>query len=589
MIEEEKERANSLIKKIFGKSLKPQKMLDISEWADRYRVLSTEGSPEPGKWRTARTPYMKEIFKCVTNTETVTITIMSSSQVGKTELLLNIIGRFMHLDPCPILLIFPTSTFGKAFSHERLTPTIRDTEVLRNLVMVDNNDTVLRKKFPGGYVSIVGAQSPTELSGRPVRIVLMDEVDRFPASAGTEGSPIELADRRTQNFQNKKSIRVSTPTLEGTSLIHEEYKLSSQEEWSLKCPECGEYQVLHWENIKWEKENRKIIKLLCSHCGVLNIEKRWGDNKKDGKWIAKYPEIKNHRGFAMNALASPWVTWEEVVEEFYSSKDEPTKLQTFYNTVLGIPWTINVSDIKDFMKIYNSRIDYGGELHEDIIYLTAGVDVQANRLELEIVGWGKGQRSYGVLYTAVQGNPAEQETWNKLEKILKREFYYKNKKNKLKVAITLIDSGHATNEVYKFVHGKEQENIFAIKGIGGEGKNPINGFNTIAKEGCLPINLLSLGVNALKDTTYFRLDIVEGPGQCFFPIENGYNSTDYFKGLTAEVKQLQTTNKGKKYAWEIIKGRKRNEPLDIRNYATAGMLFIENTEQLLREEEGEDV
>ncbi|MGL5122579.1 MAG: phage terminase large subunit family protein, partial [Fusobacteriaceae bacterium] len=513
--------------------------------------------------------------------------IMSSSQVGKTELLLNIIGRFMHLDPCSILLIFPTSSFGKAFSHERLGPMIRDTEVLRKIIMIDNNDTIMRKKFPGGFVTIVGAQSPTELSGRPIRIVLMDEVDRFPQSAGTEGSPIDLADRRTQNFHNKKSIRVSTPTLDGISLIQGEYKNSSQEEWALECPHCKEYQVLVWDNLKWSDKNSKTVKLLCNHCGVLSTEKQWKGDKQKGKWISKFPERKEHRGFAMNALASPWVKWSEIVEEFYASKDDPNRLQTFYNTVLGLPWKTNTSEIKDFMKLYNSRIDYEAELHKDIKYLTCGVDVQANRLELEIVGWGLGQRSYGVMYTVIQGSPGEQSTWDKLYKILKRDFYFKNKKDTLKIAITLIDSGHATNEVYNFVHGKEEENIFAIKGIGGEGKNPINGFNTVHKEGCLPINLLSLGVNALKDTLYFRLDLEEGAGQCFFPLENGY-SVDYFKGLTAEVKKLQKTNKGKKLSWEIIPGRKRNEPLDIRNYNTAGMLFIENTEQLLREER-EDV
>ena len=588
MKKNEKKKSFDLIKKAFKNCLKPREMLDIATWADKYRKLSSESSPKEGDWKTSKTPYMKAIFESVTNIESIKITIMSSSQVGKTELLLNIIGRFMHLEPCSILLVFPTSTFGKAFSHERLGPMIRDTEVLRKIIMIDNNDTILRKKFPGGFVTIIGAQSPTELAGRPIRIVLMDEVDRFPLSSGAEGSPIELADRRTQNFHNKKSIRVSTPTLDGISLIQREYEKSSQEEWTLKCPHCEGYQVLNWDNIKWEKKDYTTVKLLCSHCGILSTEKEWKNKERAGKWIAKFPERKSHRGFAMNALASPWLTWKEIVEEFYSSKDNPTELQTFYNTVLGIPWKTNTSEIKDFMKIYNSRIDYGAELHKDIIYLTAGVDVQANRLELEVVGWGKGQRSYGVLYTVIQGTPGEKRTWDKLEKILKREFNYESKREKLKIAITLIDSGHATNEVYNFVHGKEQENIFAIKGIGGEGKSPINGFNTTHKEGCLPINLLSLGVNALKDTTYFRLDLEQGSGQCFFPLESGYNSHDYFKGLTAEVKKLQETNKGKKLSWEIIPGRKRNEPLDIRNYATAGMIFIENTEQLLKEEE-EDV
>ena len=565
-----------LIENIVKDTLAPPEDLTIAEWADKYRVLSRESAAEAGKWETERTPYMKAIFDCVTDTVTKSISIMSSAQVGKTELLLNILGRYMHLDPCPILFVQPTVDDAKAFSKERVEPMLRDTKVLSKLIKKANkreSGTVQGKMFPGGYVRFVGANSPSGLASRPIRITLLDEVDRFPLSAKKEGDPVKLAERRTNNYFNSKKIRVSTPTDDATSKIQLLYLAGSQEEWSLPCPYCGEYQALEFEQLKYQDLVEPEFE--CKFCGESAAESEWKKYAQtNGKWIAKFPKEKENRSFHLNALASPWVSWKEIIAEYLNVKDDDFQYKTFINTVLGKTFTVNLDSAMDYEAIYETREDYGAELHDNVVILTAGVDVQDNRLEVEVVGWGYGYESYGIIYRDFPGDPGKEEVWLKLDAFLRKKFKYKNGKS-LMIAATLIDSGgHHTGSVYKYVHKKEKRGIYAIKGQGSWGVNILNGFRKTTKKGTPSINLLSLGVNALKDLTYSRLSILNGPGKCHFPKSStqGYG-IDYFKGLTAEVKVKKSTPRGMKIAWEILQGR-RNEPLDLRNYATGAVELI---------------
>ena len=565
-----------LIENIVKEVLAPAEDLTVAEWADKYRILSRESAAEAGKWDTNRTPYMKEILMCITDIETKKITMMCSAQIGKTEMLLNVLGRYMHLDPCPILFVQPTVDDAKSFSKERVEPMIRDTTILKKLISKTNRreeGTVQEKMFPGGYVRFVGANSPSGLASRPIRITLLDEIDRFPLSARKEGDPVKLAERRTNNFYDSKNIRVSTPTDDATSKIQLLYLASSQEEWCLPCPFCGEYQPLDFEQMTYL--DLEEPELECKFCGHSSQEKEWKSKRQlNGKWIAKFPVEKEHRGFHLNALASPWVTWKEIVKEFLEVKDDDYQYRTFMNTVLGKTFSVNLEAAIDYEAIYETREDYGAELHDDVVILTAGVDVQDNRLEVEVVGWGYEYESYGIMYRDFPGDPGKEEVWQQLDTFLKKKFYFKNKKY-LMIAATLIDSGgHHTGSVYKYVYKKEKRGIYAIKGQGAWGVNILNGFRKTTKKGAPQINLLSLGVNALKDLTYSRLSILEGAGKCHFPKAStqGYG-IDYFKGLTAEVKVKKSTPKGMKIAWEILDGR-RNEPLDLRNYNTAAIELI---------------
>ena len=567
-----------LIENIVKEVLAPAEDLTVAEWADKYRILSRESAAEAGKWDTNRTPYMKEILMCITDIETKKITMMCSAQIGKTEMLLNVLGRYMHLDPCPILFVQPTVDDAKSFSKERVEPMIRDTTILKKLISKTNKreeGTVQEKMFPGGYVRFVftGSGSASELASRPIRITLLDEIDRFPLSARKEGDPVKLAERRTNNFYDSKNIRVSTPTDDATSKIQLLYLASSQEEWCLPCPFCGEYQPLDFEQMKYL--DLEEPELECKFCGHSSQEKEWKSKRQlNGKWIAKFPVEKEHRGFHLNALASPWVTWKEIVKEFLEVKDDDFQYRTFMNTVLGKTFSVNLEAAMDYEAIYETREDYGAELHDDVVILTAGVDVQDNRLEVEVVGWGYEYESYGIMYRDFPGDPGKEEVWQQLDTFLKKKFYFKNKKY-LTIAATLIDSGgHHTGSVYKYVYKKEKRGIYAIKGQGAWGVNILNGFRKTTKKGAPQINLLSLGVNALKDLTYSRLSILKGAGKCHFPKAStqGYG-IDYFKGLTAEVKVKKSTPRGMKIAWEILDGR-RNEPLDLRNYNTAAIELI---------------
>ena len=584
--------AFKLLKKILKLNLTPEEFLDVAEWADRYRIIAKESAAVPGKWETRKTPYMFEIMKCITDTKTKKISIMSSAQVGKTELLINIIARYIDMEPCAMLMIMPTLEMAKSFSHEKLSPTIRDVKRLRKKVQMDNNDTILRKKFYGGFLKIIGANSESEMSSRSIRIVLMDEVDRFPASVGKEGDPIELADKRTTTFYNAKSIRTSTPTIKGISRIEKEFEKGSQESWALKCPECETYQVLTWEKLKWENRESETVKMYCDACGSLSTEKQWkydseSGNLKDGKWIANFKDREEHRSFTMNALSSPWISWQEIVSKFYEAKDNPTELQTFYNTVLGLPWIVNNLDIKDYNKIFqNNRVKYTEyphifDLHEDIQFLTAGVDVQDNRLEIEILGHGSDGKTYGVLYQIILGNPTLKKTWQRLDALLLKKFMHAKTGAEMSVAATFVDSGYSSLDVYRFVSTRKDRNVFAIKGVGGEGKYPIIGITKIKKEGIPEIDLINLGVNALKDLVYSRLDLELGTeNSCYFNAEekSGY-SLDYFKALTSEVKKIKRVNGMTKLVWEIVEGR-RNEALDIRNYANAAAILIRNSHEI---------
>lgn len=569
-----KKKTVDLFKEIL-KVLEPAPDLTIGEWADKYRILSKESSAESGKWQTSRTPYMVDIYNCLTDSLTESVTIKSSAQIGKSEMLINILGRYIHLDPCSILFVQPTVDDAKAFSKERVEPMIRDTKILRELIKKANKKsegTVQGKMFPGGFVRFVGANSPSGLASRPIRITLLDEVDRFPQSAGMEGDPVQLAERRTTTFFNRKMLRVSTPTDDATSKIQKLYLQGSQEEWSFKCQHCGDYQVPKWENIH---EIDGIIKMECQNCGALEPEEVWKrNNQKDGKWIAKFPKEKKNRSFHLNSLASPWRTWAEIYEEYLQVKDDELRMRAFTNTVLGETFVLHLDEQLDYNALFERREEYGAELHKNIKYLTAGVDVQDNRLEVLVVGWGYDYESYIVQYRDFPGSPGKEDVWIQLDKFLKKKFSYKNKKS-IPIACTLIDSGgHHTGNVYKYVHGKSNRNIFAIKGQGGFGVNILNGFRKTTKKGVPSINLLSLGVNALKDLTYSRLTILEGPGTCHFPTDSTKGcGIAFFEGITAEVKVKTMTSKGEKIEWQVLPGR-RNEPLDLMNYATAAIELL---------------
>ncbi len=564
-----------LFKKI-AKILAPPPVLKVSQWADNFRKLSAEASAEPGQWNTARAPYQREIMDAVNDDECESVIIMSSAQVGKTEIILNILGYYIDYDPAPIMIVQPTLDMAQTFSKDRLAPMIRDTPALRGKVKAARSkmseNTILHKKFPGGHVTIVGANSASGLASRPIRILLCDEVDRYPASAGTEGSPIELAQKRTNTFWNRKIIKVSTPTIKGISKIENEFNNSSMEEWCVPCPCCGKFQPYDFKRISF-----KDVTMECKYCKEKFSESDW--KLGEGKYIA-FKENRKVRGFHLNELASPWKHWNEIIEDFKKAKrDVDDKgsvepLKVWINTSLGETWEER-GESADENSIMKRREPYNAELPNGVLILTAGVDVQKDRFEVEVVGWGRGYESFGIQYEKLYCDMNSPKAWDILENWLQREFYFEDGTGLL-IACTCIDTGGLyTADTYKFLKrmNRKQRNIFGIKGMGGMGLPLIYKASQNNSE---RIKIYILGVDAGKETIMSRLQVPEpAPGYCHFPtnIEKGYNN-EYFKGLVSEQRVVRSKRNGsQEFVW-IKKQGVRNEPLDVRNYATAAVELI---------------
>lgn len=548
----------------------PPPKLTVSRWADTHRILSKESSAEPGKWNTDRAPYQREIMDSISDPETAEIVVMSSAQVGKSELINNIIGYYIDYDPSPMLLMQPTLEMAEAYSKDRIAPMIRDTPTLTRKVnspkAKDGSNTLLQKKFAGGHLTLVGANSPASLASRPVRIVLADEVDRFPASAGTEGDPLSLAQKRTKTFWNYKWITVSTPTIKGASRIEMEYEESTKEQWCVSCPSCGKLQPYNWPQIRFES-----VTMECVHCKEQHTEVEW--KSRPGEWVARNPDATK-RGFHLNALASPWEKWSRIIEEFKSAKSKGTEnLKTWVNTTLGESWEDKTND-QDHEKLISRRIRYNCEVPKEALVLTAGVDVQDDRLEVEVVGWGINDVSYGIDYKVFYGDPGQDAVWNQMDAFLMKDFI-RNDGVMLNITAACVDSGgHYTNEVYDFCKAREHRRIFAIKGRGGAGVAYINKPNKVGRQS---VHLFTIGVNEGKDIIYSRLknEFEDKPGYCYFPVEKekGYDEA-YFVGLTAERKVTRFVGGAIKIDWVKRSSNIRNEPLDLRNYALAAFRIL---------------
>ena len=581
--EEQKLKQRNNTKKLFQKlkqAFATPPDMTVSEWADAYRMLSPESSAEPGKWRTDRAPYQKEIMDAVSDDKCYKVIIMSSAQVGKSEIILNMIGYHIDYDPAPIMYVLPTDSMAATFSKDRVGPMIRDTPSLKAKVADaksrDSGNTIFHKKFGGGHLTFIGANTPSQLASRPIRILLADEIDRFPDSAGAEGDPLQLAIKRTTTFWNRKIIEVSTPTIKGVSKIEKEYESSSMEHLNVACPHCGQFQTYEWEQLKFEHESgTKEFTLLgykCRYCGEIEREVVW--KRQPIKWIAEHPERKDIRGFHLNELASPWKHWDEIVEDFLEAKRQGREmLKVWHNTSLGLSWEEDGDlDIKDIL--LKRREFYNCLVPKDVLVLTCGVDVQDNRLEYEIVGWGKGKCSWGIKYGVLYGDPGKPEVWKMLDDVLFAN-YKRVDGLEMQIMSTCIDSGgHHTTEVYEYCRKREMRRIWAIKGQGGSGVSYIQRPTRRNKSGAW---LFIIGVDVGKDTMASRLktNFADEEGFCHFPMEpdRGYDE-QFFNGLTAERRNIRTITGRVVINWVKKYEGIRNEPFDIRNYATAALEIL---------------
>lgn len=548
--------------------LAPPTDLTLSEWADQYRRLSAESAAEPGRWLTKRAEYQRGIMDAITEPGVHRVVLMCSAQVGKTEIINNVVGYHMDQDPSPILVLQPTLDMAQTWSKDRLAPMLRDTPTLRDKVADprarDSGNTVLHKRFPGGHITVVGANSASGLASRPIRVVLADEVDRYPPSAGTEGDPLSLAIKRTATFWNRRVVMVSTPGVKDISRIEREWNQSDQREYHCTCPHCEHPQVLKWGNVKWPKGRPAEAAYHCEECGV-----EWSDSDRrkaiqDGYWEARHPE-RAVVGFHLNEIYSPWSNLGDMATAFLNAKGDPETLKAWVNTSLGEPWE-DAAEKVDPHLLANRTEDWGDKAPNDVLVITAGVDVQVDRLEIERVGWGEGEESWSLDHRIFYGDPSGPEVWEELNAYL-HEPTTRADGAEVPIHCTAIDSGgHHTQQVYQFCADKFRRRVFAIKGVAGQGR-PV--WPKRASKGAkIKVPLFPVGVDSAKDTVYARLQMQEaGPGYCHFPEGRDHQ---YFDQLTAEVVQTKYVKGFPTRVYYLPQG-KRNEALDLRVYAYAAL------------------
>ena len=560
------------------KALAPPPELKISQWADQYRVLSREASAEAGGWSTERAEYQRGIMDAITDEKIDEVVVMSSAQVGKTEIILNTIGYYISQDASPIMCIQPTLDMAATFSKDRLSPMLRDTPVLANKVKDprsrDSNNTTYHKTFEGGHITLVGSNSAASLASRPIRVLLFDEVDRYTVTS--EGDSIALAKKRAMTFWNKKTVMVSTPTNEGSSRIASAFEETDKREFYVPCHECGEHQVLKWKNVNWEQDKPQTAVYICEHCGVV-----WDDADRfrairRGSWQATMPEVVGKAGFRLSGLYSPWTSLESAVKDFLEAKKLPETLRVFVNSFLGETWTDEGERVDDF-DIASHREDYGEKVPEGVVILTAGADLQSDRIEVEVCGFGADEETWSIDFRTFYGDPNSSDVWAELDAYLQLT-WEREDGVQLGIKGACIDSGgHHTQAVYKFCKPRLGRRIFAIKGIGGEGKPLINGRPSTNNN--LKCKLWSIGVDTAKEIVYSRLKIKEqGAGYCHFP---KHYTDEYFKQLTAE-KVVKKYHKGF-HRREWIKVRPRNEALDCRVYALAALNIMGISVNMLKQ------
>lgn len=459
------------------------------------------------------------------------VVVMKSAQVGWTEMLLNVIGFHIDRDPSPMLMLNPTVDMAQATAKDRVTPMLRDSPALRERVgrskYRDSAETILHKTFPGGHLTLAGANSPASLASRPIRIVLCDEVDRYPVSAGTEGDPVSLARKRTTTFWNRKLLMGSTPTVKGASRIETAFEASDQRYFELPCPHCRTFDRLRWENVKWTEGDPRGAYYACPHCAAV-----LGDADKArmlplGRWTAT-AESDGVAGFHICELYSPWVTFGQMAAAFVEAKRSPQTLQTWVNTSLGETW-VERGDAPSWERVLHQRADYEqGEVPDNVLALTAGVDVQKNRLVYVVRGFGREMASALIEHGELYGDTDQPEVWSRLANLLAERWG-----DDQPIRLMNIDSGFRADQVYQFARRFPQAR--ATKGHDGlsspfkASKIDVTLRGQVIKRG---LQLWHVDSSYFKSWVHARIDWPIGePGAWVIPQDV---SDDYCKQLVAE-------------------------------------------------------
>lgn len=585
-------RERVLVRKAFGKGIRPEPRLLISEWADKHRELPQKSSSEPGRWRTSRTPYLREPLDSMSaNSPYLEVILMWAAQMGKSEGLLNVLGYIVDHAPGPVLLVQPTVDTVKRFSRQRVGPLFENTPKLMGKVATvrtrDEKSSMFVKEFMGGVLVMTGANSAVGLRSMPARWLLLDEIDGYPSDVDDEGDPISLAEARQRTFPRRKTLKASTPTIQGASAIERAFEATDQRRYFVPCPHCREMQTLTFAQLQWTKHGLLPADAvyLCVACEKPIEERHKTDMLERGEWRATAegadPKI---RGYHLSGLYSPvgWLSWGQIATQFVQVKKDPEKFRVWTNTVLGETWRER-GEAPEWERLYHRRV--AGQatpwtpLPAGALFLTAGVDVQKDRLVVEIVGWGRDKRSWSIECGVLPGNTDDLAggPWGQLDAMLARSFPHAAG-TELRVAMLAVDSGYNTSTVYTWARKYPMNRVIAIKGHAGthgalvgspspveitmRGQRPIHGYKVWPVVSGVGKSEL-YGFLGLEQPT--EDDAPMPPGWCAFP----EHDEDYFKQLTAEQLVPHKNRRGfTTFEWELIPGRE-NHVLDARVYARA--------------------
>lgn len=497
---------------------------------------------------------------------------MKSAQVGWTEILNNVIGFHVDQDASPILLLQPTLEMAEAWSKDRLAPMIRDTPCLRDRIADpkarDSGNTLLHKRFNGGHLSIVGANSPSGLASRPIRVLLCDEVDRFPVSAGAEGDPIDLARKRTTTFWNRKILMGSTPTIKGASRIESAFEQSDQRYYFVPCPHCGEFQRLIWSQVRWDDGKPETAHYVCASCGVLLTDLDKPAMLRAGEWRGSEP-FNGIAGFHVSELYSPWSTFPEMAAAFTRAKKLPETLKTWINTALGETWEETGSTVEPG-SLLERKEQYGPEnIPEGALLLTAGVDTQDDRVEVQLNGWGADEENWIIEQRVFRGDPGKPALWLEVDEYLLQQFPTEDGRQLFIEAVSIDSGGHNTQAVYQFVVSRKRRRVWAIRGVAGAGKLawPKEASRTAKSRAKVYI----LGVDTIKGVLYGRLSKVPEPGPGYIHLPHSADE-EFCKQLTSEKAVTKYVRGRATLVWEPRSKGIAQEAQDCWNYAYAAML-----------------
>lgn len=553
----------------FASAARPRPARSVSQWADEHRVLSGKQSGERGRWRTARTPFLREIMDCLSAGSPVTdIVVMKSSQVGVTEATVNWIGYAIEHAPAPMMVLMPTLEARDTWKTQKLNPLLSETPAVRDVLGgLRSRDAANRQDlidFPGGVLFLAGGNSPNSYAQKSVRYLILDDLDRFPAEIGDEGDVVKLAHGRTKAFARAKRLLISTPTVKDESLIEREWNKSDQRRFHIACPDCGHRQPLEWggeeerHGLKWATvqtvDGEPVVRdawYVCRACSYEIREHQKPALLADGQWIPTYPH-RSTRGYHLNALYAPiglGPSWVDLANGWRDAIRSPETLRAFVNTDLGEPW-VEQGDQIDATGLMVRLEDYPADLAP--LATTVFVDVQKDRLEYTVVDWLAGEEAYTRDHVILPGDTAERGVWDLLADDLEA----------IRPDAAGIDSGYNTSQVYAFVRAHRW--AYATKGASGPYRPLVEDERRrrqrLRKQRTNGVPVHLIGVDNGKALLFARLKVQQpGPGFIHFPRTPAFDD-EYFAQLTAE--KLVTKIRGTRPVGEWVQTRARNEALD---------------------------